>query len=67
MSQPFFFDTAAGDGPTNPAVADVGSNKIADKASGYQKPQLRQVGTLGAMQGRNYYSDRDLGNTCYYV
>ena len=35
--------------------------------AGYRAPQLRQVGSLELMQGRNYYSDKDAGNSNYYI
>lgn len=33
----------------------------------YRAPQLLQVGTLSALQGRNYYDDRDAGNSYFYI
>ncbi len=33
----------------------------------YRAPELHQIGTLEKMQGRNYNSNKDLGNDNYYI
>lgn len=33
----------------------------------YRAPELHDLGTIHQVQGRNYYSDHDLGNCNYYI
>lgn len=33
----------------------------------YRAPELHALGDIRRVQGRNFYSDRDVGNNRYYV
>lgn len=33
----------------------------------YHAPELHDLGTVRQVQGRNFYSDRDLGNSNYFI
>ena len=33
----------------------------------YRTPKLHRIGAIEQMQGRNFYSDKDLGNDNYYT
>jgi hypothetical protein len=37
------------------------------KQPGYRTPELHEIGDLELMQGRNYYRDKDAGNSNYYI
>jgi len=33
----------------------------------YREPRLHQIGTIDQLQGRNFNSNKDLGNDNYYI
>jgi hypothetical protein len=45
----------------------LGTAKAEPKQENYHVPELRLVGTLEIMRGRNFYRDKDAGNDNYYI